>query len=65
MIEQIKCPHCGERYFSIDNTMTTLLGWTPVYKNGQLINKNPNHITYICHCKNCDEHFAWKDNENE
>ena len=41
-MELIKCPNCGESYYRENYSTTTCLGWTPIYKNGVLMNENPN-----------------------
>lgn len=63
----IKCPHCGESYYAENYSTTTLLGWTPIYKNGQLINENPNTTTTHCTCLVCHKEFTYNDKglENE
>lgn len=56
----VKCPHCGESYYEELYSTSTLLGWTPVYKDGKLINSDPNIITTHCSCLSCNEKFSYK-----
>ena len=58
-----KCPKCEESYYRILYSMSTALGWCPVYKNGKIINKNPNKITNQCQCLNCGEMFSFTEGE--
>lgn len=62
-MSSIKCPNCGESYYKEEYSVTTCLGWTPIYKDGVLINEDPNTITTYCHCCNCGEHFAYNNKE--
>ena len=55
----IKCPHCGESYYAEKYSVSTVLGWTPVYRNGKLINENPNITTTHCTCLNCHKDFSY------
>lgn len=56
-----KCPLCGESHYQYIYSTSTCLHWTPVYKDGVLINKNPNKTTNHCHCLNCDRDFIYED----
>ena len=53
------CPYCGESYYRENYSTTTAMYWTPVYKNGVLINENPNTTTTYCTCCNCGNSFAY------
>lgn len=59
----IKCPHCGESYYSEHYSMTTALAWTPIYKDGKLISTNPNTTTTFCTCMNCGKDFSYNSKE--
>ena len=59
--QPVKCPHCGESYYQYLYSTSTCLHWTPVYKDGVLINKNPNKTNNHCHCLNCDKDFSYQD----
>ena len=54
----IKCPKCGESYYRENYSTTTALYWAPIYKNGVLINENPNTTTTYCTCCNCGNNFT-------
>ena len=54
----IICPKCGKSHYNITYSTTTLKGWSPVFKDGKLINRDPNTTTdYVC-CIECGESFA-------
>ena len=57
----VKCPLCGESYYQHLYSTSTLMHWTPVYKDGVLINRNPNKRTDYCHCLNCGKDFLHTD----
>jgi len=54
----IKCPHCGDSYYQYLHSTSTLMGWTPIYKDGVQVNKNPNKITKHFRCLNCGNNFS-------
>ena len=66
-MELIRCPHCGQAYFTVMYSICTAIAWQPIYKNGRLMNKNPNYITDFCYCLNCKQEFSVRigGNENE
>ena len=55
------CPHCGESYYSEQYFIRTLLGWTPIYKDGVLMNYDPNVTTTYCICLSCGKGFSFKE----
>lgn len=55
----IRCPNCGESYYAENYSTTTAMGWTPIFKNGVLINENPNVTTTHCTCCNCGRSFSY------
>jgi len=59
----IKCPYCGESYYAENYTTSTLMWWTPIYKDGVLINDNPNSSTVHCTCLNCYKDFSYNTKE--
>lgn len=59
----IKCPYCGESYYAENYTTSTLMWWTPIYKDGVLINDNPNSSTVHCTCINCHKDFSYNTKE--
>lgn len=61
----IICPKCGKSHYSVMYSTTTLKGWCPVFKDGELVNRNPNiTTTYVC-CMECGESFAVKETPEE
>lgn len=54
----IKCPHCRDSYYQYLYSTSTLMGWSPIYKDGVLINKNPNKTTEHFRCLNCGNNFS-------
>lgn len=59
-MELIKCPHCNESYYAERYRTTTCMAWTPIYKNGILINDDPNKTTVECYCLNCGKYFTYE-----
>ena len=59
----IKCPYCGESYYQEHYSTCTCLGWTPIYKNGVLINENPNITTTHCTCCACGKSFTYSNKD--
>lgn len=55
------CPHCGESYYSEQYSIRAPLGWTPIYKDGMLINHDPNVTTTYCICLNCGKDFSFEE----
>lgn len=60
-----KCPHCGESYYQENYSTCTCIGWTPVYKNGVLMNENPNITTTYCTCCNCGKSFSYSNKDKD
>ena len=54
----IKCPKCGETYYAIQCVTRTALYWEPIYKDGKIINSDPNTTTFSCRCLNCGHEFV-------
>lgn len=59
----VKCPYCGESYYQENYSTCTCLGWTPIYKNGVLMNENPNTTSTYCTCLNCGKSFSYSNKE--
>lgn len=59
----IRCPHCGESYYQIDFSYSTLVYYTPIYKDGVKINTQKNKIAYSCTCMNCGIKFGFTEGE--
>jgi len=64
-LKNIKCPHCGASYYSVNYRVTTCIGWTPVYKDGVQVNKNPNKVSVNCTCCNCGKEFSYTEGDEE
>ena len=54
------CPHCGKSYYAEQYSTRTCVGWAPIYKNGMLMNHDPNVTTTYCHCLNCGKDFSFE-----
>lgn len=59
---EIKCPYCNASYFQENYSVSTAVGWVPVYKDGIQINDNPNVTTTFCTCLNCSHNFSYRVN---
>lgn len=57
------CPYCGESYYAENYSTTTAMYWAPIYKNGVLMNENPNTTTTHCTCCNCGNSFSYTNKE--
>lgn len=55
--ESIKCPNCGESYYSEGVTTRTLMYFPPVYKDGVNVNPDKNISTTRCECMACHHYF--------
>jgi DNA-directed RNA polymerase subunit M/transcription elongation factor TFIIS len=55
------CPKCGKSHYAYLYGTRTLLGWTPIYKDGKLVNKDPNTTTHHLECRECGH--KWKTTE--
>lgn len=55
-----RCPHCGESYYRENYSTTTCMAWYPVYKDGVLMNSDPNKTTVHCTCINCGKDFSYE-----
>ena len=62
--EIIKCPYCGESFYSEGYSIATAIYSPPVYKDGKLISTDPNIYTTHCHCLSCDKNFNIIRNSN-
>ncbi len=54
----IKCPHCGESYYTIEESLSTCVYYPPIIKDGVNINPDRNTTTQYCRCLNCNERFT-------
>lgn len=53
----IKCPHCGESFYTETSSWTTLAGYPPIYKDGVNINPDQNKSVTHCKCLKCNKEF--------
>lgn len=56
-LTNIKCPHCGESYYTELYSTSTAVYYPPIYKNGVNINPDRNTSTTHCKCLNCHKAF--------
>lgn len=61
----IKCPVCSASHYVQHYSTTTALGWTPEYKDGVMIGKNPNTTTTYCTCCKCGHDFYYTEQYGE
>lgn len=54
----IKCPRCGESYYTEEFSTTTCLYYPPIYKDGVNINPDRNQTTRHYRCLNCQKEFT-------
>lgn len=54
------CPNCKKSYYEELYSTCTAMYWTPIYKDGVLINENPNITTVHCRCVNCGKEFSFE-----
>ena len=52
-----RCPYCNESYYTTYSTWCTALGWRKIYKDGEMISKDPNTYTTECKCMSCKKYF--------
>lgn len=58
LYDDIKCPHCGEKYFTVGASMTTAVYYPPIYKDGININPDKNTTTTTYHCLACNKDWT-------
>ena len=63
LMNNYKCPYCGEGYYAMGPTISTLVCYPPIYKNGVNINPDRNIHTTQCQCLNCNKHFIVSGND--
>lgn len=60
LYDDVVCPYCGAKHFSMGCTTSTALHVTSIVKDGKVLNNGPiNHITTHCHCCNCGKDFTF------
>lgn len=64
-MSKIKCPKCGESYYTERYSVTTSVYYPPIYKDGVNINPDRNITTRVCHCLNCDREFSFREQLGE
>lgn len=47
------CPECGKSHYQVGSTVSTMMGFSPVYKNGVNINPDKNTRTSTLICQEC------------
>lgn len=59
-MENIKCPNCGESYYSEKYSTRTAMYYPAIWKDG--VNQNPdgNVSTTYCECINCHYEFSYQ-----
>lgn len=55
----VKCPYCGESYYTELYSTTTSMYFPPIYKNGVNVNPDRNKITTHCRCLKCKNNFSY------
>lgn len=63
LLMNYSCPYCGENYYIVEPTISTLLYYVPIYKDGVNINPDRNIHTTRCQCLNCNKHFIISGND--
>lgn len=53
----VTCPKCGQSYYSINYTTSTLMFCPTIVKDGQVVSSSPNYTTYNCQCIACGARF--------
>lgn len=53
----VTCPKCGQSYYSVNYTTSTLMFCPTIVKDGQVVSSNPNYTTYNCQCIACGARF--------
>lgn len=56
------CPHCGESDYYEHYSTATCLYSPPHYKNGVLVDDDPNYYTTYCRCAACGKEFTAHEN---
>jgi len=54
----VKCPYCGESYYTVLYSNSTCVYYPPIYKDGVNINPDRNTRTTHCQCLNCGKEFT-------
>ena len=60
-MELIRCPNCGKSYYQYHYSVTTAMGWTPIFKDGIEQNCDPNISTSYCTCCECGHNFYYEE----
>ena len=58
-VEVARCPYCDESYYQELYSTTTCLYSPRIYKDGELISKDPNTTRAVCQCLVCGKEFSY------
>lgn len=58
LYDDIKCPHCGGKYFKVGASMRTCVYYPPIIKDGVNINPDRNTTTTEYHCLECGKSWV-------
>ena len=58
LYNNIKCPHCGESYFTVGASTSTCVYYPPIFKDGVNINPDRNTVTTTYHCMACNKDWT-------
>lgn len=56
----IRCPQCGESYYTIRYSTRTAMYYPPIIKDGINVNPDGNIETTVCTCLNCHYEFEYQ-----
>ena len=56
----IHCPACNASHYQYHYSTTTAMGWIQEYKDGELVNGNPNISISYCTCCECGHNFYYE-----
>ena len=60
LYDDVVCPYCGAKHFSMGYTTSTALYVPQIFINGKLVDNGiKNHTTTHCHCCNCGKDFTF------
>lgn len=61
----IRCPACNASHYQYHYSTATAMGWIQEYKDGELVNGNPNISTTYCTCCECGHDFYYTEQYGE
>lgn len=59
MCGKVKCPHCGESYYSVDYLTETCMHLPMIFKDGTYLSGDGNVTTTHCTCMSCSKQFSY------